>query len=128
MQLDKRTLIYPAIYRHFKGKCYATMGTSKPINSHEILSCAIDPVSAICMHAEHTEIKEAIAIFQINDGWFHFDEKCNKEIVLYKSLYDNHGVYARDVDMFLSEIDSTREDNVTSQDYRFELVKIKGVK
>lgn len=124
--LDKNSrteLVYPAIYRHFKGKYYATMGTSKPIESFKIIGGVADVVTAICMHAEHTETKDAIAIFNINNEWVHLKDKCDKEMVLYKSLYDNHGVYCRDVENFLEKIDSERKDNVTNQKYRFEPVE-----
>lgn len=33
-----RELKYPAIYKHFKKKYYATMGVSKPINGNEIIA------------------------------------------------------------------------------------------
>lgn len=46
-----RELKYPAIYRHFKNKYYATMGVSKPINSNEVITlCKLlekDPLSMI---------------------------------------------------------------------------------
>lgn len=42
-------------------------------------------------------------------------------LVSYQALYPPYGMYARPIDMFLEEIDTEREDNVTNQKYRFEL-------
>lgn len=45
-----------------------------------------------------------------------------KEILVsYQALYPPYGMYARPINMFLEEIDTKREDNVTNQKYRFEL-------
>ncbi len=45
-----------------------------------------------------------------------------KEILVsYQALYPPYGMYARQINMFLKEIDTKREDNVTNQKYRFEL-------
>lgn len=124
MKKDERVLIYPAIYKHFKGKDYATMGVSRPLSAEKLTQVyGANPVSKILMHAEHTEMKKTIAIFSIDGEWFHLKDDCNKGVVLYKSLYDNHGVYCRDIEMFMSEVDGEREDNVTKQKYRFELVE-----
>nr|WP_288564229.1 DUF1653 domain-containing protein [uncultured Romboutsia sp.] len=42
-------------------------------------------------------------------------------LVSYQALYPPYGMYARPINMFLEEIDTEREDNVTNQKYRFEL-------
>ena len=42
-------------------------------------------------------------------------------LVSYQALYPPYGMYARPINLFLEEIDTEREDNVTNQKYRFEL-------
>lgn len=116
MGKSKRVLMYPAIYKHFKDRYYATMGISKPVK-------IVDLTMQVFMYAEDTETKDVIAIFNINGEYAHLEGHYGKALVLYKSLYDNHGVYCRDSEMFMSEIDVEREDNVTKQKHRFELVE-----
>lgn len=51
--------------------------------------------------AEHTETKELM--------------------VTYQALYPPYKMYVRPLDMFASEVDFGRDDNITNQKYRFEL-------
>lgn len=56
----------------------------------------------ICMNAKHTETGETL--------------------VIYKALYDDHQVYVRPKDMFLSEVDRNKYPNV-KQVYRLQRVE-----
>lgn len=44
-----------------------------------------------------------------------------KSLVIYQALYPPYKMYARELSMFEEAIDKDREDNITGQQYRFEL-------
>lgn len=49
------------------------------------------------------------------------DTETREIFVSYQALYQPYGMFIREINMFLEEIDFNREDNITKQKYRFEL-------
>lgn len=116
----------PSIYKHFKGGIYATMDVSIPMSSNNVISLCrlrdIDPLSLIFMSANNTETNEDIRLLRMNNNTYHLEEECKDELMIYKSLYNGSGAYARPIDMFLSKVDKEKYPDV-EQEYRFELIK-----
>ena len=123
---EQRKLIYPAIYKHFKhtedgglnNYMYVVMGISKPIRKEEIYSKnGVEWLYKI----DYTEKEEQTSLYLIEGKMRHISKE-KDDLVIYKSLYNNHIAYARPLEMFLSEVDHNKYPNV-KQKYRFELVR-----
>ena len=121
--MDKRTLKVPGIYKHFKhvedgipnNYIYATMWVAKPLTLDAKLK--IEKEMAVYL----TESDEIGLIWLSNGQWYH-NAKTDENLVIYKSLYDDHIAYARLIDMFLSKVDHNKYPSI-KQKFRFELLE-----
>ena len=114
------------IYRHFKGKYYATLGVSKPIKEEEfgllISKSGLDK-SIKTQYIFHTELERQIIVIQKDGELYHRSHNSEDELVIYTPLYfSDYPVYARPKEMFLSKTDLNKHPEAT-QEYRMELVK-----
>lgn len=110
----KIEIICPAIYKHFKGKYYATMFISEPLKDIP-QDWYMNKYHKLSTH--FTESNNELTMIEIEDKWYHYSalEQYETKLVVYKSLYDNHIAYARPLEMFESKVDKEK--------YRFELVR-----
>ena len=120
-ELEKTEVKYPAIYRHFKNKYYATMGIVKPVEG-DIIQKLIGKPNVIMFEAEHTETGDIILIVRHKKIFYISNKYVKDTVVLYKSLYDGHIPYIRPLTMFASEVDHEKYPDV-KQKYRFEIVR-----
>ena len=109
-----RKLQYPAIYKHFKGMYYATMGISKPTNSTEGMTEVLE--------IKHTELGTRFMIYKKDNDFYHNEKDSSDTLAIYRSLYDA-GSYGRPLEMFLSKVDKEKY-RFANQEYRLELVEI----
>ena len=122
-EIEKRKLIYPAIYKHFKhtedgllnNYMYAVIGISKPVKNITDYGTITDVRSS-----ENGEIY-FVRFNEKENTWVREEKNYSGDLVLYKSLYDRN-TWVRPLGMFLSEIDHNKYPNV-KQKYRFELVR-----
>ena len=94
-----RKLQYPAIYKHFKGMYYASMGISEPIENVEGMTEVLE--------IKHTELGTKFMIYKKDDKFYHDVKESTDTLAIYRSLYDA-GSYGRPLEMFLSKVDKEK--------------------
>lgn len=114
----------PRICKHFKGRYYALIGASKPLDFEEFH--VDDALKTMKVH--HTETGEVITIYldPHNERLAYHDKKYEEgRLMIYKSLYmDNNckaEAFARPKDMFFSKTDKVKYPNV-KQKYRMKFL------
>ena len=96
-----RKLQYPAIYKHFKGMYYATMGISEPIENVEGMTEVLE--------IKHTELGTRFMIYKKDNKFYHDEKESTDTLAIYRSLYDA-GSYGRPLEMFLSKVEILNND------------------
>lgn len=116
-----RKVKYPCLYSHFKGGVYATMGVSNPCSDEKIDSMKISNF----IRVTNSQCKGFIVVYVGIDGkMYHSQDVVSEELVLYKYLGDDSGVFATPVEKFLSEIDREEYPQYLSK-YIFEEHRVK---
>lgn len=115
----------PGVYRHFKGNLYIAITTAFPDKESDV-----DYLDQEALYSEDTDIRVNIRMGDDNKWYYRLKNATNKEVglsedsqlVIYSTLYGGTPiVYARELIMFMSEVDHTKYPNAT-QKYRFELI------
>ena len=104
-------LKYPAIYRHFEGEYYTTMGISKSIDEDEfqnyLKSNNLELWQVDFLWCIYNQTNQPIPIVKINGEYKHFF-KPKKSLAIYKDLYSDKGPSVMVLDLFLSDIDKCK--------------------
>ena len=118
LKLIPRNLKYPAIYKDFKNEYYVVMGISEPV-------CEINLSFDITETARYTEDTNSFSIyyFKKENKYVHLCENSKDILVIYRPLHLGvRQLYARPLDVFLSEVDRNIYPNA-EQRFRFEEVQ-----
>lgn len=113
------------IYRHFKGEYYIVLGIARPT-----FTGIHNDAMRYRLTAEHVDCDINIQCYNTpsmeRNGEYIYDEcegRTDLVYVLYKSLYDDSTVYAREITDFLSEIPENARGKVIPVKYRFNLLQ-----
>ncbi|MEG0728161.1 MAG: DUF1653 domain-containing protein [Anaerovoracaceae bacterium] len=127
----RRSLIYPAIYKHFKRKDDATDNEYLYAVVGPVHNAGPDPLDEIknstdvVGYATNTETGENVCIINHNGTLVTSCDDNVKTYVYYKSMYDD-SEYMRPIDMFLGKVDKEKYPKAT-QVFRFEKLQNTGM-
>lgn len=109
-----RLLKVHKVYRHFKGKKYIVIGVSKPVEV--LFNC--DAIHTVF----HTELEVNLGLSDYGGKYYHSKSIDKQMLVIYKQVSLDTKIYARPIDMFLSEVDKEKYPQA-KQKYRMEEVR-----
>ena len=127
---EERKIVYPELYRHFKGGIYVTIGI--------VIGITPDKLADICKKNNttigrahnigvHSETLKETTVLKIGNRFYYLNKKGDKEgLVMYRSI-ETGKVWLRPLKMFAEEISPERQKKY-GQKYRFQIVESKFTK
>ena len=127
---EERKIVYPELYRHFKGRIYATIGIVIGITPEELADIFKKNNTTIgCAHnvGVHSGTQREIAVLEIGNKFYYLNKRGDKEgLVMYRSIGTGK-VWLTPLKMFAEEA-SLEEQERYGQKYKFQIVESKFVK
>ena len=127
---EERKIVYPELYRDFKGRIYVTIGIVIGVAPDELADIFKKNHTTIgCAHnvGYHSGVLREIAVLEIGSRFYYLNKRGDKEgLVMYRSI-ETGKVWLTPLKMFAAEA-SLEEQERYGQKYKFQIVESKFVK
>ena len=127
---EERKIVYPELYRHFKGRIYATIGIVIGITPDKLADiCKKNNTTIGRVHniGVHSKTLKETTVLKIGNRFYYLNKKGDKEgLVMYRSI-ETGKVWLTPLRMFAEEA-SLEEQERYGQKYKFQIVESKFVK